>query len=135
MFSTENIFMENDFSENIFRWKSFYVEVNGAKKKKKKTRRAPQSTLQTFTYKSFTTSPSCTGASLLHLHAQHAQVEQLVSLSAKLHSSNPMQVLSSLFFFVESYIWSDSNLRISIGNFRLILVSFFVGQLEIMERF
>ena len=30
MFSAENIFMENDFSENIFRRKPFYVEVNGA---------------------------------------------------------------------------------------------------------
>ena len=30
MFSAENIFRENDFSENIFRRKPFYVEVNGA---------------------------------------------------------------------------------------------------------
>jgi hypothetical protein len=30
MFSTENIFRENDFPENIFRRKSFYVEVNRA---------------------------------------------------------------------------------------------------------
>ena len=30
IFSAENIFKENDFSENIFRRKPFYVEVNGA---------------------------------------------------------------------------------------------------------
>ena len=30
MFSVENIFWENDFSENIFRRKPFYVKVNGA---------------------------------------------------------------------------------------------------------
>ena len=30
MFSIENIFRENDFSENIFRRKPFYVEVNEA---------------------------------------------------------------------------------------------------------
>jgi hypothetical protein len=30
MFSAENIFRENDFPENIFRQKPFYVEVNGA---------------------------------------------------------------------------------------------------------
>jgi hypothetical protein len=29
MFSTENIFRENDFPENIFQRKLFYVEVNG----------------------------------------------------------------------------------------------------------
>jgi hypothetical protein len=29
-FSIENIFRENDFSENIFQRKSFYVEVNKA---------------------------------------------------------------------------------------------------------
>ena len=28
-FSAENIFKENDFFENIFRQKPFYVEVNG----------------------------------------------------------------------------------------------------------
>ena len=32
MFSVENIFRENDFSKNIFRRKSFYVEVNGARR-------------------------------------------------------------------------------------------------------
>jgi hypothetical protein len=30
MFSTENIFRKNDFLENIFQRKPFYVEVNGA---------------------------------------------------------------------------------------------------------
>jgi hypothetical protein len=30
MFSTENIFRENDLSENIFLRKSFYAEVKGA---------------------------------------------------------------------------------------------------------
>jgi hypothetical protein len=30
IFSIENIFKENDFSENIFRRKLFYVEVNRA---------------------------------------------------------------------------------------------------------
>jgi hypothetical protein len=30
MVSAENIFRKNDFLENIFRQKSFYVEVNGA---------------------------------------------------------------------------------------------------------
>jgi hypothetical protein len=30
MFSIENIFRENDFSEYIFQRKLFYVEVNGA---------------------------------------------------------------------------------------------------------
>jgi uncharacterized protein YozE (UPF0346 family) len=29
MFLAENIFMENNFPKNIFRLKSFYVEVNG----------------------------------------------------------------------------------------------------------
>jgi hypothetical protein len=30
MVLAENIFRKNDFPENIFRWKPFYVEVNGA---------------------------------------------------------------------------------------------------------
>ena len=30
IFFVKNIFRENDFSENIFRWKLFYVEVNKA---------------------------------------------------------------------------------------------------------
>ena len=33
MFSVENIFRENDFSKNIFRRKSFYVEVISFMKK------------------------------------------------------------------------------------------------------
>ena len=34
MFSAENIFRENDFFENIFGLKPFFVEVNGALIKK-----------------------------------------------------------------------------------------------------
>ena len=34
MFSIENIFKENNFSENIFQWKPFYVKVNRALEKK-----------------------------------------------------------------------------------------------------
>lgn len=31
MFSAKNIFLKNDFTENIFQRKTFYVETNGAK--------------------------------------------------------------------------------------------------------
>jgi hypothetical protein len=42
MISTKNIFLKNDFPENILQWKSFYTETNGTLNNSSKEKLLPE---------------------------------------------------------------------------------------------
>jgi hypothetical protein len=99
MFSAENIFRENDLSENIFRWKSFYVEVNGALLENGFLSSFGQTdhnpTLLSFTLKTHAPHNSSLSLSILIVFFM---LNKQLSLSVGISST-----LIFLYFFVESY--------------------------------